>query len=229
MTSQADHTLDLWMEGGRIEWSIRCLARPGEICSFPTADEFPPECWLSYHFPLFTEDELFEETFEDLSVRPLRSPIKFRHENIGTSDNPRVRFEFLLDREEDPGVQRSRLVMRPRNHEIRAVIDAAVAVSGYAPEEIVAQYRGEATLVFVRRSAWYVARNRTTASYPDLGRVFGRHHTSILDGVRAVQSALDRGDRRRVLFVKAIEDVLDGSDPVAVRDALRVALAEVSE
>jgi chromosomal replication initiator protein len=39
-----------------------------------------------------------------------------------------------------------------------------------------------------RNAAMYLARIKTGKSYPQIARIFGRHHTTVIDAVRAVEA-----------------------------------------
>ena len=48
-----------------------------------------------------------------------------------------------------------------------------------------------------RHRLWAVTRASTDLSYPQLGRIFGRDHTTIMSGVRKYEAALQRKGRAR--------------------------------
>jgi chromosomal replication initiation ATPase DnaA len=41
-----------------------------------------------------------------------------------------------------------------------------------------------------RRMAWYVARQTTTLSYPEIARYFNRDHTTVMTGVRVIEGLI---------------------------------------
>jgi chromosomal replication initiator protein len=55
-----------------------------------------------------------------------------------------------------------------------------------------------------RHIAMYVARKATDVSYPELGRAFGRDHTTVIYAVRSVQKLVDAGDARVIRALNVI-------------------------
>lgn len=71
---------------------------------------------------------------------------------------------------------------------VEDVLDATVAVTGIKLEAILGQTRYQ-SVVQARHVAMYVARKRTPASYPELGRRFGdRDHTTVMTAVRNAEA-----------------------------------------
>lgn len=55
--------------------------------------------------------------------------------------------------------------------------------------------RRTAGVVFPRHVAMYLARHMTEASYPEIGRKFGRRdHTTVMSGVRKVETMIGADD-----------------------------------
>lgn len=70
---------------------------------------------------------------------------------------------------------------------IASIIAAVAARHQLKPEQIIAQDRHR-QLARPRMEAYWLARQVTDKSLPELGRVFKRHHTTVLHGIRAVEA-----------------------------------------
>ena len=66
-----------------------------------------------------------------------------------------------------------------------AIIQCVSRYFGISQEEILGKSRLK-TFVYPRQIAMYLARSHTSLSFPDLGRVFGRDHTTVLHAVQRI-------------------------------------------
>lgn len=78
---------------------------------------------------------------------------------------------------------------------VRDIIRLAAEAEGLDPADLIARSK-RPNVARTRQRAMYVARClRERASFPFLGGQFGgRHHTTIIHGVRATQMRIDRGE-----------------------------------
>ena len=72
------------------------------------------------------------------------------------------------------------------------VIAAVSAASGISREVLLGDGRGEKHVADARAVAMWRLRELTGASYPAIGRVFGRHHTTVIHAVQRVQRELGK-------------------------------------
>jgi hypothetical protein len=77
------------------------------------------------------------------------------------------------------------------------------------PGDLTSAGCGDRSVQLARHIAVYVGREETGASYPVLGRVFGRDHTTVLHSCRLVRSQL-AADADLASEVRAIRDTLNG-------------------
>jgi Bacterial dnaA protein helix-turn-helix len=136
---------------------------------------------------------------------PLPSPVP--HANDGAGSQPRfVPVLELLERIDASSAIRTvaRELARHTLHddEDRTWLHVAGEVAraeAVTVEELLEHTRSR-SLVPARRRFWYELRKATGRSYPELGRVLGWDHTTIMDGVRAASStdAAPASQRRRV-------------------------------
>lgn len=56
-----------------------------------------------------------------------------------------------------------------------------------SPNELVASRKNRDGTAICRQVAYWLAKEYTTLSYPSLGRIFMRDHTTIIHGVRAIE------------------------------------------
>lgn len=66
---------------------------------------------------------------------------------------------------------------------MEAIIWRTAKHFGVTPEELVGKSQ-QSHLVEPRHLAMYLCRELTNASYPGIGRIFGRHHTSVFHAIR---------------------------------------------
>jgi hypothetical protein len=82
------------------------------------------------------------------------------------------------------------------------LVDAALQESGFTLEDLLDTMRTPKRLNLTRFRVWYEARerrdelNRRLYSFPELGRLFNRNHTTIIDGVRKHAAAIQAGGCR---------------------------------
>lgn len=65
----------------------------------------------------------------------------------------------------------------------RVVIEAVCATLGVTPELVLSSRRAR-SVNFARRLAMAACRQLLNGSLPEIGALFGRHHTSVLDAIR---------------------------------------------
>lgn len=93
---------------------------------------------------------------------------------------------------------------------VRSVVLVVSMYFGRPVDEVLGprRYKG---LADVRHVAMYVAQKLCSASFPAIGRVFDRDHTSILHGVSKIQKRLDDGDVELKRAIDEITDIVKGS------------------
>ena len=69
----------------------------------------------------------------------------------------------------------------------------AAGAWGLSPEEILIASRGRRSVADARALAMWLVRRKFGFSYPELGRIFGRDHTTCLHAVRRIDSAIRTG------------------------------------
>lgn len=60
-----------------------------------------------------------------------------------------------------------------------------------------------------RQACYYVARHTTGLSYPELGKLFHRDHTTILYGVRTMEKLVKHNENLRVEIAGLIKEVME--------------------
>jgi len=63
-------------------------------------------------------------------------------------------------------------------------------------KELLMSKRQGVRVSYARHLAFYVLHSRPSYSYPLIGRIFGRDHTSVMHGDRRIAKALHAGDER---------------------------------
>jgi chromosomal replication initiation ATPase DnaA len=100
------------------------------------------------------------------------------------------------------------LPVMPGRIKIHRVLKVTAKHYGTTPDELVSARRTQ-PLVHFRQVAMYVARKVTGRSMPVIAYYMGdRDHTTILHGVRAVESLLDAGDVATTVAVRQITERL---------------------
>lgn len=102
--------------------------------------------------------------------------------------------------------------------EVRIILNAAAKASGLAVSDILSISRSR-SCVATRAAVAYLARERTGASYPELGRMLRRHHTTVLNAHRVFSLWLEAQDARAWDLLQRIEREIDGAED-ASSDAL---------
>jgi len=82
----------------------------------------------------------------------------------------------------------------PRPDKVRQIIAQEAETAGFTSAELIGP-RGGVELNAARRRAMYRALYETRLSLPALGKLFKRHHTSVLHAVRKYEATLDRRER----------------------------------
>lgn len=90
---------------------------------------------------------------------------------------------------------------------VDAVINCVCKYFGISSEEILGKSRAK-PFAYPRQIAMYLARSHTTLSYPDLGRAFGKDHTTVLHGVQRIMDDLAKKDQSLQNDIKRLEDQL---------------------
>jgi len=57
---------------------------------------------------------------------------------------------------------------------------------------------------YVRHLAMYMVREHTDLSYPEIGRVFGRDHSTVQSGVQRIQTLIDQSHAQTTAHVEAL-------------------------
>jgi hypothetical protein len=100
----------------------------------------------------------------------------------------------------------ARLDVRRR---VDAVIRGVADRFELRPADLVSLGHGDRSMQLARHIAVYIAREETGASYPVLGQVFGRDHTTVLHSCRVMRDQL-AADADLTREVRAIRDMLNG-------------------
>lgn len=87
-----------------------------------------------------------------------------------------------------------------------AIIQCVSRYYGVSQEEILGKSRAK-PFVYPRQIAMYLARSHTSLSFPDLGRVFGRDHTTVLHAVQRIMDDKSK-DPQLQCDIKRLEDEL---------------------
>ena len=107
--------------------------------------------------------------------------------------------------------RRAFLEARQSSHqELRAIV-LATARHFEIPAQKLMSTRRVAKISLPRQVAMYLAKDMTSLSYPNIGRRFHRDHTTVLHGVRRIESLLLKGNPVVTLAVSAIKDTLYGA------------------
>ncbi len=95
---------------------------------------------------------------------------------------------------------------------LQAIGHATAREFGIPPSDLFGQCRTQ-EIAHARQVAYLIARDMTDASFPAIGRAFGgRDHTTILTGVRAVESRMTQHLRSRIDRIKAQLSMTIGDD-----------------
>lgn len=101
------------------------------------------------------------------------------------------------------------IALRESLRERQPVLDAIVSTTALACGVEVAAMRGKdrsKSIVEARLVACYVARRCTRASYPQIGRVVNRDHTTVISAVQRVAMLIERDPWIRALAAALCEE-----------------------
>jgi chromosomal replication initiation ATPase DnaA len=114
------------------------------------------------------------------------------------------------DHRPDCRVCAGRLVEPPTPEEIEARRVMAVTAEqfGWTPEDLTGPSR-RVGVAFARHVAMYLCRTRTPLSLPALGRLFDRHHTSVMHAVRKIADDVIGGRNPAKAAVTRVTAALD--------------------
>lgn len=86
----------------------------------------------------------------------------------------------------------------------RLIIKASCSHLGININYLMSKRRGGKT-AYARQIMFYLCKDLTTRSFPDIGRIFERDHTTVLYGVRKIQSLIDKQDQKTIDNINAIK------------------------
>jgi chromosomal replication initiation ATPase DnaA len=89
--------------------------------------------------------------------------------------------------------------------DVMAILDATARATGFDVAKILSNSR-EHSCFRTRSAAIYIARLDTGASFPELGKLFNRHHSTIIAAFRVYSQLVDAGDRHALELIKRIRD-----------------------
>jgi Bacterial dnaA protein helix-turn-helix len=99
---------------------------------------------------------------------------------------------------------------------IERVIEIVGKFYGVAQADLVGSDRSQ-HVAMVRHIAMYLARTHCRLSYPELGGVFGRDHSSVIHGVHAIERRI-QAQPAFAKFLARLEDTIrDGGEGGGVR------------
>ena len=87
------------------------------------------------------------------------------------------------------------------------VINSVCRYFGISNAEMLGKSRAK-PFAYPRQIAMYLARTHTALSFPDLGRVFGRDHTTVLHGYQRIMDDLLKKDMNLEMDIKRLEEEL---------------------
>lgn len=129
---------------------------------------------------------------------------------ISTPPRPDPIPHFRKPKRKGPGRPRNSRKVRRVNYHIIRIMDATAAHFRVSVERLVEPDRSWRA-VEPRQVAIYLARNRTVASYPDIGLHFGgRDHTTIIYSERQVEKRIAAVDTRTIKALHEINKKLSG-------------------
>ncbi len=82
------------------------------------------------------------------------------------------------------------------NSLVSTIVDTVCATTGITREQVLSDYRGK-LIAQSRLVVYYLCRTHAilgVMSYPEIGKQFGRDHTTIINGVRCVEGKLAARD-----------------------------------
>ena len=126
-------------------------------------------------------------------IKRIKASAEIHHEHISMS---------LAQKLIEPYYQ-TRTVML----DAHAIIECVCGYFGISYEEMTGKSRAK-PYAYPRQIAMYLARIHTDLSFPDLGRVFGRDHTTVLHAHQRITTDLQKKDTTLQFDIKRIEDQL---------------------
>ncbi len=95
---------------------------------------------------------------------------------------------------------------------MQQIVGVVAREFGYKPADLFGQRRFP-ELVKARQVAYVIAREMMGWSFPQIARAFGdRHHTTIIDGVRAAEDRMTKNMRAKIERMKAELSMTIGDD-----------------
>jgi chromosomal replication initiation ATPase DnaA len=95
-------------------------------------------------------------------------------------------------------------VLGPRYPVLVAIIEASALAFGLQPTDLLSDYRGK-SVVEARMVACFVARRCTRMSFPQIGKAFGRDHTTVMSACQRVETLRQRDEWLRAAVTVLLE------------------------
>ena len=89
----------------------------------------------------------------------------------------------------------------------KSIIECVCGYFGITYEEMIGKSRAK-PYVYPRQIAMYLARTHSSLSFPDLGRAFGRDHTTVLHAVQRIMNDIQKKDVGLQADIKRLEEKL---------------------
>ena len=106
-------------------------------------------------------------------------------------------------------VSTTRTLLQPLNRTLPNYIFHVVCEQYGVPREILLGKSRLRVYSRPRQMAMYLLRHLTRKSYPDIGRVMGKDHTTVLHGVRAVDRRASKDNAAAAVIVDLERKALD--------------------
>lgn len=84
------------------------------------------------------------------------------------------------------------------------VIDQTCRVTGIPVQQLLDWKRSAHRISLVRQIAMYIARERSRASFPILGKVFGRHHATVIYAHWRISQLIKESEVKQSTYVQAL-------------------------
>lgn len=99
------------------------------------------------------------------------------------------------------------------------ILNAAARVTGFDVPTLLSASKAQSCFE-ARAAAIYLCRNMTRASYPELSKIFHRHHTSVLHSFVVFSRWMEARDERAIDLVETIKQEMKSPilTPIAQRD-----------
>lgn len=101
-----------------------------------------------------------------------------------------------------------------RESRIMEVVNAACKVTNVPVQKLLHYNRSYRRLCLVRQVAMYVAREYSNASFPTLGKVFGRHHATVIYACQKVAEMMKQPGHARTM-VTMMRNALERKEQAA--------------